>query len=232
MIVAQLLVVDPDTDAYRFRHALIGEVVYAELLPPERRRLHRRIATALRDAGTAPAGTGRSGQRAGCSPRSSRRPAGGVHRVARRRRRRRDGGAGRGAAPPGAGLRAVGRGRRVPRPVPRAAAGCGRRPTSPAGPPATSVPPRSLARRSATDRRRGARRGATNGSGATCGRPGTWRRAPRSSRSPPPCWPHEAGPDAAVVYAGLGQAELMLGPLRLRRRARPSCLRAAVDAGG
>ncbi len=46
-IAAQLLVVDPDTDAYRFRHALIGEVVYAELLPPQRRRLHRRIADIL-----------------------------------------------------------------------------------------------------------------------------------------------------------------------------------------
>ncbi len=50
-IAARLLVVDADTDAYRFRHALIGEVVYAELLPPERRRLHRRIADALRAQG-------------------------------------------------------------------------------------------------------------------------------------------------------------------------------------
>ena len=50
-IAARLLVVDPDTDAYRLRHALIGEVVYAELLPPERRRLHRRIADALRAQG-------------------------------------------------------------------------------------------------------------------------------------------------------------------------------------
>ena len=49
VIVARLLVVDPDTDAYRFRHALIGEVAYAELLPPQRRRLHRRIASALRE---------------------------------------------------------------------------------------------------------------------------------------------------------------------------------------
>jgi tetratricopeptide (TPR) repeat protein len=48
-IGAQLLVVDPETDAYRFRHALIGEVVYAELLPPQRRRLHQRIATSLRE---------------------------------------------------------------------------------------------------------------------------------------------------------------------------------------
>lgn len=48
-IDAQLVVVDRDTDAYRFRHALIGEVVYAELLPPERKRLHRRVADALAD---------------------------------------------------------------------------------------------------------------------------------------------------------------------------------------
>ena len=33
---AQLVVVDPATDGYRFRHALIGEVVYADLLPSRR----------------------------------------------------------------------------------------------------------------------------------------------------------------------------------------------------
>jgi DNA-binding NarL/FixJ family response regulator len=46
-IDAQLLVVDSESDAYRFRHALIGEVVYADLLPPQRARLHRRVAAAL-----------------------------------------------------------------------------------------------------------------------------------------------------------------------------------------
>lgn len=45
---AHLLVVDTETETYRFRHALIGEVVYADLLPPQRSRLHRRIADALR----------------------------------------------------------------------------------------------------------------------------------------------------------------------------------------
>jgi DNA-binding NarL/FixJ family response regulator len=48
-IDAQLVVVDRDTDAYRLRHALIGEIVYDELLPPERKRLHRRVANALTD---------------------------------------------------------------------------------------------------------------------------------------------------------------------------------------
>lgn len=48
-IDAHLLVVDRDTDAYRFRHALIGEVIYADLLPPQRTRLHRRVADALGD---------------------------------------------------------------------------------------------------------------------------------------------------------------------------------------
>jgi DNA-binding CsgD family transcriptional regulator len=48
-IDAQLVVVDRDTNAYRFRHALIGEVAYDALLPPERKRLHRRIADALAD---------------------------------------------------------------------------------------------------------------------------------------------------------------------------------------
>lgn len=48
-IEAQLVVVDRATESYRFRHALIGEVLYDELLPPERRRLHRNIADALLD---------------------------------------------------------------------------------------------------------------------------------------------------------------------------------------
>lgn len=48
-IDAQLIVVDRASDAYRFRHALIGEVVYAELLPSERARLHRLVAAAVRE---------------------------------------------------------------------------------------------------------------------------------------------------------------------------------------
>jgi DNA-binding CsgD family transcriptional regulator len=43
----QLLVVDRNADGYRFRHALIAEVVYDGLLPSQRRRLHRHIADVL-----------------------------------------------------------------------------------------------------------------------------------------------------------------------------------------
>ena len=43
----QILVVDPDRTGYRFRHALLREGVYAALLPGERERLHRQVATAL-----------------------------------------------------------------------------------------------------------------------------------------------------------------------------------------
>ena len=53
---AQLVVVDAATDAYRFRHALIGEVVYADLLPSQRTRLHRRVAEALQQQSTAQLG--------------------------------------------------------------------------------------------------------------------------------------------------------------------------------
>ena len=45
---------------YAFRHALLGEAVYDDLLPGERVRLHAAYAAALRD-GRAP----RHGRRAG-----------------------------------------------------------------------------------------------------------------------------------------------------------------------
>ncbi len=45
VIDARMLVVE--NDAYRFRHPLLGEVVYADLLPPQRARLHRSVATTL-----------------------------------------------------------------------------------------------------------------------------------------------------------------------------------------
>ena len=47
-LAAQLLVEDPAADGvYRFRHALLAEAVYDDLLPSTRRRLHAAYATAL-----------------------------------------------------------------------------------------------------------------------------------------------------------------------------------------
>jgi pentatricopeptide repeat protein len=46
-IDARMVVVDDDTDTYRFRHPLIGEVAYRRALPTERRRLHGAVAHAL-----------------------------------------------------------------------------------------------------------------------------------------------------------------------------------------
>jgi DNA-binding NarL/FixJ family response regulator len=45
--------VDRDSHLYRFRHPLIGEVVYDAVLPPERRRLHAAVARALTKRGSA-----------------------------------------------------------------------------------------------------------------------------------------------------------------------------------
>jgi DNA-binding CsgD family transcriptional regulator/tetratricopeptide (TPR) repeat protein len=44
---AHLLVLDAEAEGYRFRHALLHEAVYGELLPGERRRLHARVAAIL-----------------------------------------------------------------------------------------------------------------------------------------------------------------------------------------
>jgi DNA-binding CsgD family transcriptional regulator/tetratricopeptide (TPR) repeat protein len=46
-VSAQVLVVDAGDGTYGFRHALVKEAVYAELLPGERTRLHARFAAAL-----------------------------------------------------------------------------------------------------------------------------------------------------------------------------------------
>jgi ATP/maltotriose-dependent transcriptional regulator MalT len=47
----QVLVVDRDSGTYRFRHALLAELVYGDLLPGERRRLHAAVAEWLTDRG-------------------------------------------------------------------------------------------------------------------------------------------------------------------------------------
>ena len=61
-----------DGDGYAFRHSLIQQVLYAELLPGERRRLHRLLAEALA-AGpdTDPAGLAQHWHLAGCPDRAA-----------------------------------------------------------------------------------------------------------------------------------------------------------------
>ena len=66
VVDARLLVVD--NDAYHFRHPLLGEVVYADLLPPRRMRLHRRVAEALQQQ---PTERLRRADRQGSSPSTS-----------------------------------------------------------------------------------------------------------------------------------------------------------------
>jgi tetratricopeptide (TPR) repeat protein len=46
-VTHRLLVIQPDGDGYQFRHALIQETIYADLLPGERSRLHAGYANAL-----------------------------------------------------------------------------------------------------------------------------------------------------------------------------------------
>jgi DNA-binding NarL/FixJ family response regulator len=62
-VAGHLLVVETGDDAerYAFRHALVQEAVYDELLPGERRRLHRAFAEAL-DARTASGGAAEAGR--------------------------------------------------------------------------------------------------------------------------------------------------------------------------
>jgi DNA-binding CsgD family transcriptional regulator/tetratricopeptide (TPR) repeat protein len=48
-VVHQVLVPDPATETYAFRHALTQEALYAELLPGERARLHAAFARVLAD---------------------------------------------------------------------------------------------------------------------------------------------------------------------------------------
>ena len=61
-LAAQILTIDPQSrpDAYRFRHALLAEAVYDDLLPSERRRLHAAYAAALDARPVAPGAQGAS----------------------------------------------------------------------------------------------------------------------------------------------------------------------------
>src|SRR4051795_9302554 len=48
--IAHQVLVTGDDDAYAFRHALVGEAIYGDLLPGERSELHARLAAALERA--------------------------------------------------------------------------------------------------------------------------------------------------------------------------------------
>jgi DNA-binding CsgD family transcriptional regulator/tetratricopeptide (TPR) repeat protein len=48
-----VLVAEPDTSSFRFRHALLAEAVYATILPGEREELHGRLAEELTHSGAA-----------------------------------------------------------------------------------------------------------------------------------------------------------------------------------
>jgi DNA-binding CsgD family transcriptional regulator/tetratricopeptide (TPR) repeat protein len=52
-IAGQVLIADPETETYRFRHALLQEAVYGDLLPGERSRLHGTYAELLAESGPA-----------------------------------------------------------------------------------------------------------------------------------------------------------------------------------
>ena len=72
-VAAQILTVDPQatSGAYRFRHALLAEAVYDDLLPSERRRLHAAYAAVL-DARPAATRGGRQSPRHVGPPRDGR----------------------------------------------------------------------------------------------------------------------------------------------------------------
>ena len=57
-IAGQVLVADPATESYRFRHALLQEAVYGDLLPGERSRLHATYARLLTQPEPGEAGPG------------------------------------------------------------------------------------------------------------------------------------------------------------------------------
>ena len=50
-----VLVAEPETGSFRFRHALLAEAIYATILPGEREELHARLADELARSGAAAA---------------------------------------------------------------------------------------------------------------------------------------------------------------------------------
>jgi DNA-binding CsgD family transcriptional regulator/tetratricopeptide (TPR) repeat protein len=55
-VEAGVLVAEPETKSFRFRHALLAEAIYATILPGEREELHARLAEELARSGAAGAG--------------------------------------------------------------------------------------------------------------------------------------------------------------------------------
>jgi DNA-binding CsgD family transcriptional regulator/tetratricopeptide (TPR) repeat protein len=52
-VEATVLVAEPETSSFRFRHALLAEAIYATILPGEREELHARLAEELARSGAA-----------------------------------------------------------------------------------------------------------------------------------------------------------------------------------
>ena len=151
-IAAQLLVVDPETDACRFRPRADRGGRVCRAAPTTATTPSRADRHHLAEAGSADPDESRSGQRA----RIPIRPG-----ICRRRSALLAAADAAETVAPGAALHHLERAFELwelpdPRPtVSVAVIGCGRRPNWPAGRPATRGPPALPARRSVTDRRRG-----------------------------------------------------------------------------
>jgi DNA-binding NarL/FixJ family response regulator/tetratricopeptide (TPR) repeat protein len=74
-VAARLLVADANSESYAFRHALLQEAVYGDLLPGERTRLHATYARLLADAGPHGVGLGSAAELAWHCLRSRDLPA-------------------------------------------------------------------------------------------------------------------------------------------------------------
>jgi len=95
-----VLVAEPETGSFRFRHALLAEAIYSTILPGERENLHARLAGELARSGAASGGAG--------TPLGGGRPhRAGAGSVGRSRT------PGRGGLRPGRSSRALGAGARA-----------------------------------------------------------------------------------------------------------------------
>ena len=231
VIDARLLVVDITSGAYRFRHPLLGEVVYADLLPPQRSRLHRRVAETLRQqsadvlrradrAGELAFHLDRAGDSDGAFS-ALLDAADAAETVA-----------------PGAAFAHLERAFELWDTVGELGDGLPKRP------PVASRRDRRLhgrqpassgagaALRSMPACRRSVGRGVTSASVATCGPPDDSTRAAPSSSWQQTSLSGDEGAEAAAVFAGLGQAELMSGHYAAADRWCAKVFDLVPDAGG